>query len=204
MSKGVDGLRHWRLAGAACGAALALVVTVSSTSAAFTATQPVDALLESGRVELSAGDVSSLTFGGADLSAIGPGTTLTQSVTVTNASTVTLPTEYTEIALWADATGVPIDSAGLGAALTVQVTRAVGNGTPEVIYSGSFVGLISATSFDSPIGSLWRSRNAGSLTGINATRAVYTFTISLPASATSGANSSAGITLVFEARNVTE
>lgn len=80
-------------------AVLALVVTVSSTSAAFTATQPVDALLESGRVELSAGDVSSLTFGGADLSAIGPGTTLTQSVTVTNASTVTLPTAYTEIAL---------------------------------------------------------------------------------------------------------
>ncbi|RLT26262.1 MAG: hypothetical protein DWI49_04325 [Chloroflexi bacterium] len=182
---------------------LALVVTVSSTSAAFTATQPVDALLESGRVELSAGDVSSLTFGGADLSAIGPGTTLTQSVTVTNASTVTFPTAYTEIALWADTTGAPIDSAGLGAALTVQVVRTVGGGTPETIYSGSFSGLASATSFAAPIGSLWRSRNAGSLTGLNATRAVYTFTISLPASATSGANSSTGIKLVFEARNVT-
>lgn len=204
MSRGVDGLRHWRLAGAACGAMLALVVTVSSTSAAFTATQPVDALLESGQVELSAGDVSSLTFGGADLSAIGPGTTLTQSVTVTNASTVTFPTAYTEIALWADATGAPADSAGLGAALTVQVVRTVGGGTPETIYSGSFAGLASATSFDSPIGSLWRSHNAGSLTGISATIAVYTFTISLPASATNGAASTAGIALVFEARNVTE
>jgi hypothetical protein len=204
MSRGVDGLRHWRLAGAACGAALALVVTVSSTSAAFTATQPVDALLESGRVELSAGDVSSLTFGGADLSAIGPGTTLTQSVTITNASTVTIPSEYTEIALWADASGAPTDSEGLGAALTVQVVRTVGGGTAETIYSGSFAGLASATSFAAPIGSLWRSRNAGSFSGINATRAVYTFTISLPASATGGANSSAGITLVFEARNVTE
>ena len=204
MSRGVNGLRHWRLAGAACGAVLALVVTVSSTSAAFTATQPVDALLESGRVELSAGDVSSLTFGGADLSAIGPGTTLTQSITVTNASTVTAPSEYTEIALWADASGAPIDSAGLGAALTVQVVRTVGGGTSETIYSGSFAGLVSAPSFDSPIGSLWRSRNAGPLSGTNATRAVYTFTISLPASATSGANSSTGITLVFEARNVTE
>ena len=203
MSRGVDGLRHWRLAGAACGAVLALVVTVSSTSAAFTATQPVNALLESGRVVLTSGDVSSLTFGGADLSAIGPGTTLTQSVTVTNASTVTFPTAYTEIALWADPTGAPIDSAGLGAALTVQVTRAIGGGTPEIIYSGSFVGLTSAPSFTAPIGSLWRSRNAGSLTGLNATRAIYTFTISLPASATSGANSSAGIKLVFEARNVT-
>ena len=203
MSRGVDGLRHWRLAGAACGAVLALVVTVSSTSAAFTATQPVNALLESGRVILTSGDVSSLTFGGADLSAIGPGTTLTQSVTVTNASTVTFPTAYTEIALWADPTGAPIDNAGLGAALTVQVTRTIGGGTPEIIYSGSFVGLTSAPSFTAPIGSLWRSRNAGSLTGLNATRAIYTFTISLPASATSGANSSAGIKLVFEARNVT-
>ena len=203
MSRGVDGLRHWRLAGAACGAVLALVVTVSSTSAAFTATQPVNALLESGRVVLTSGDVSSLTFGGADLSAIGPGTTLTQSVTVTNASTVTFPTAYTEIALWADPTGAPIDNAGLGAALTVQVTRTIGGGTPEIIYSGSFVGLTSAPSFTAPIGSLWRSRNAGSLTGLKATRAIYTFTISLPASATSGANSSAGIKLVFEARNVT-
>ena len=204
MSKGVDGLRHWRLAGAACGAVLALVVTVSSTSAAFTATQPVDALLESGRVELSAGDVSSLTFGGADLSAIGPGTTLTQSVTVTNASTVTLPTAYTEIALRADSSGTPLDSAGLGGALQVQITRSIGGRTPETIYSGSFVGLAAAASFTSPIGSLWRSENGGSLTGINATRAVYTFTISLPASATDGADSSAGITLIFEARNVTE
>ena len=203
MSRGVDGLRRWRIAGAAFGVLTALVLTVSSTSAAFTATQPVNALLESGRVVLSSGDVSSLTFGGADLSAIGPGTTLTQSVTVTNASTVTYPTAYTEIALWADATGAPIDSAGLGAALTVQVVRTVGGGTPETIYSGSFAGLTSATSFTAPIGSLWRSRNAGSLTGLNATRAVYTFTISLPASATSGANSSTGIKLVFEARNVT-
>ena len=204
MSRGVDGLRHWRLAGAACGAVLALVVTVSSTSAAFTATQPVDALLESGRVELSAGDVSSLTFGGADLSAIGPGTTLTQSVTVNNASTVTLPTAYTEIALWADTSGAPLNSAGLGGALEVQITRSIGGGAQETIYSGSFAGLATTAAFTSPIGPLWRSQNNGSLTGLSATRAVYTFTISLPASATNGADSSAGITLIFEARNVTE
>jgi hypothetical protein len=204
MSRGVDGLRHWRLAGAACGAVLALVVTVSSTSAAFTATQPVDALLESGRVELSAGDVSSLTFGGADLSAIGPGTTLTQSVTVNNASTVTLPTAYTEIALWADTSGAPLNSAGLGGALEVQITRSIGGAAQETTYSGSFAGLATTAAFTSPIGPLWRSQNNGSLTGLSATRAVYTFTISLPASATNGADSSAGITLIFEARNVTE
>jgi hypothetical protein len=204
MSRGVDGLRHWRLAGAACGAVLALVVTVSSTSAAFTATQPVDTLLESGRVELSAGDVSSLTFGGADLSAIGPGTTLTQSVTVNNASTVTLPTAYTEIALWADTSGAPLNSTGLGGALEVQITRSIGGAAQETIYSGSFAGLATATAFTSPIGPLWRSQNGGSLTGLSARRAVYTFTISLPASATNGADSSAGITLIFEARNVTE
>jgi hypothetical protein len=204
MQNGIDGLRRWRIAGAAFGVLTAIVLTVSSTSAAFTATQPVDAALESGRVELSAGDVSSLTFGGADLSAIGPGTTLTQSVTVTNASTVTLPTAYTEIALWADASGAPLNSSGLGGALQVQITRSIGSRTPETIYSGSFAGLAAAVSFTSPIGSLWRSQNGGSLTGLNATRAVYTFTISLPASATDGADSSAGITLIFEARNVTQ
>lgn len=204
MQNGIDGLRRWRIAGAAFGVLTAIVLTVSSTSAAFTATQPVDTALESGRVELSAGDVSSLTFGGADLSAIGPGTTLTQSVTVTNASTVTLPTAYTEIALWADASGAPLNSSGLGGALQVQITRSIGSRTPETIYSGSFAGLAAAVSFTSPIGSLWRSQNGGSLTGLNATRAVYTFTISLPASATDGADSSAGITLIFEARNVTQ
>ena len=204
MQSGKDGLKRWRIAGAAFGALTAIVLTVSSTSAAFTATQPIDALLESGRVELSAGDVSSLTFGGADLSAIGPGTTLTQSVTVNNASTVTLPTAYTEIALWADASGTSLDSAGLGGALEVQITRSVGGRAAETIYSGNFAGLASAASFTSPIGTLWRSQNSGSLTGINATRAIYTFTISLPASATEGAESSAGITLIFEARNVTQ
>jgi hypothetical protein len=204
MQSGKDGLKRWRIAGAAFGALTAIVLTVSSTSAAFTATQPIDALLESGRVELSAGDVSSLTFGGADLSAIGPGTTLTQSVTVNNASTVTLPTAYTEIALWTDASGTSLDSAGLGGALEVQITRSIGGRSAETIYSGNFAGLASAASFTSPIGTPWRSQNSGSLTGINATRAIYTFTISLPASATEGAESSAGITLIFEARNVTQ
>jgi hypothetical protein len=204
MQSGVDDLKRWRIAGAGLGMLTVIALTVSSTSAAFTATQPVDAALESGRVELSAGDVSSLTFGGADLSAIGPGTTLTQSVTVNNASTVTLPTAYTEIALWADSGGAPIDSAGLGGALEVQITRSIGGRAAETIYSGDFASLATAAAFSSPIGSLWRSQNGGMLTGLNATRAVYTFTISLPASATDGAGSSAGVTLIFEARNVTE
>ena len=111
MKRDTDGLRRWRIAGAAAGILVAIVATVGSTSAAFTATQPVDTLLESGRVEISAGGVTSLTFGGADLSAIGPGTILTQSVTVTNASTVTLPSAFTDIALWADASGAPLDGA---------------------------------------------------------------------------------------------
>ncbi len=204
MQSGMDSLRRWRIAGAAFGVLTAIVLTVSSTSAAFTATQPVDAVLESGRVELNAGEVTSLTFGGADLSAIGPGTTLTQSITVTNASTVTLPTAFTEIALWADSSGAPLDSAGLGGALEAQITRSIGGRTAETIYSGSFANLASASAFTSPLGPLWRSQNGGSVTGLNATRAVYTFTISLPASATDGAESTAGITLIFEARNVTQ
>jgi len=199
-----DGLRRWRLAGGAFALLVAAAVMVSSTSAAFTATQPISGLLESGRVELSAGGVSSLTFGGADLAAIGPGTTLTESVTVTNSSTVTLPTDYTEIALWADASGAPADAAGLGDELVVQITRAIGGAAPVTIYSGSFASLAASDSFSTPIGSLWRSRNSGELTGSEATRAVYTVSISLPATATEGAASSVGISFVFEARNVTE
>ena len=204
VQRDTDGLRRWRIAGAAAGILVAIVATVGSTSAAFTATQPVDTLLESGRVEISAGGVTSLTFGGADLSAIGPGTTLTQSVTVTNASTVTLPSAFTDISLWADSSGTPLDGSGLGGALQVQITRSIGGGSSETIYSGSFAGLAAASSFDAPIGTAWRSQNGGSLVGANARRAVYTFAISLPADATEGAGSSAGITLVYEARNVTQ
>lgn len=126
-----DGLRRWRVAGAASAIVLAAVVTLGTTSAAFTATTPVTGLIESGRVELSAGGVSSLTFGGADLAAIGPGTNLTESITVTNSSTVTLPTEFTEIALWADTSGAPSDPGGLSAALTVQITRSIGEAQPK-------------------------------------------------------------------------
>jgi hypothetical protein len=204
VQRDTDGLRRWRIAGAAAGIFTAIVATVGSTSAAFTATQPVDTLLESGRVEISAGGVTSLTFGGADLSAIGPGTTLSQSVTVTNASTVTLPSAFTDIALWADASGALLDGSGLGGALQVQITRSIGGGASETIYSGSFAGLAAASSFDEPIGAAWRSQNGGPLAGAGARRAVYTFAISLPADATDGASSSAGITLVYEARNVTQ
>ena len=66
-----DDLRRWRIAGGAAAIALAAIATLGTTSAAFTATAPVTGLIESGRVELSAGGVSSLTFGGADLAAIG-------------------------------------------------------------------------------------------------------------------------------------
>ena len=55
MQRDTDGLRRWRIAGAAAGILVAIVATVGSTSAAFTATQPVDTLLESGRVEIKIG-----------------------------------------------------------------------------------------------------------------------------------------------------
>jgi hypothetical protein len=57
-----DDLRRWRIAGGAAAIALAAIATLGKTSAAFTATAPVTGLIESGRVELSAGGVSSLTF----------------------------------------------------------------------------------------------------------------------------------------------
>lgn len=199
-----DGLRRWRIAGGATAIALAAVATLGTTSAAFTATQPVTGRVESGRVELSAGGVSSLTFGGADLAAIGPGATLSESIVVSNESTVTLPSSITEIALWADASDAPTDSGGLGGALTVQITRSIGGGTAETIYSGSFDGLAAKDSFANAVGTTWRSRNGGDLIGTDAREAEYTITISLPASATEGADSQAGITLVFEARNATE
>lgn len=199
-----DGLRNWRIAGGVTALALALVATIGTTSAAFTATQPVTGLVESGRVELSAGGISSLTFGGADLAAIGPGTTLTESITVSNESTVTLPTQFTEVALWADTSDAPFDAGGLGSALQVQITRSIGGGAPETIYAGSFDGLAAHDSFAHAIGSLWRSRNNGALSGVDAREAVYTISLSLPESATEGADSQAGVSLVFEARNATE
>ncbi|MFZ9386201.1 MAG: hypothetical protein ACO25O_05295 [Candidatus Limnocylindrus sp.] len=199
-----DGLRRWRVAGAASAIVLAAVATLGTTSAAFTATTPVTGLIESGRVELSAGGVSSLTFGGADLAAIGPGTNLTESITVTNSSTVTLPTEFTEIALWADTSGAPSDPGGLSAALTVQITRSIGGGPTETIYSGSFAGLAARDSFSRPIGAAWRSRNGGDLVGSDSSEAVYSISLSLPASATEGADSQVGLSLIFEARNAIE
>ncbi|RLT56389.1 MAG: hypothetical protein DWI70_04145 [Chloroflexi bacterium] len=204
MKSNEDGMRRWRIAGGVTAVVLAAVVTLGTTSAAFTATQPVAGLIESGRVELSAGGISSLTFGGADLAAIGPGTTLTESISVSNESTVTLPTEITEIALWADTSGAPADTGGLGSALVVQITRSIGGGPSETIYTGSFDGLTTNDSFSNAIGSVWRSRNGGDLIGSDAREAIYTISLSLPASATEGASSQAGVSLVFEARNATE
>ena len=195
---------RWRVAGGVSALLFVLALTVSSTSAAFTASAPVISQLASGSVDLSAGGVTRLTFGGADLAAIGPGTSLTQTVTVTNSSTVTLPTDYTEVALWADASGSPLDTGGLGQQLQVVVTRSIGGGLSQTLYSGTFDGLTSFNAFSRPIGTVWRSKNAGLTTGSEATRATYTFALSLPSSATSGANSQVGLILVVEARNVTQ
>ena len=204
MKSNQDGLRHWRIAGGVTAVVVAAVATLGTTSAAFTATQPVAGLIESGRVELSAGGISSLTFGGADVDAIGPGTTLTESISVSNESTVTLPTEITEIALWADTSDAPADTGGLGSALLVQITRTIGDRPSETIYTGSLDGLSVKDSFSNAIGSKWRSRNGGDLIGSDSREAVYTVSLSLPASATEGASSQAGVSLVFEARNATE
>ncbi len=173
------------------------------TSAAFTAAAPIQGSLSSGVVALDAGGVQRLTFGGADLAAIGPGSSFTQTLTVTNTSTVTTPSPMTDIALWADFTGAPADSGGLGAVLQVTVTRSIGGGAASTLYTGSFSGLISYASFAAPIGATWGSRNGGSATGTSATSATYTFTFSLPANSSSGSGSSVGVSFVFEARNRT-
>jgi len=199
-----DGLWRWRIAGGLTAVALVAAATLGTTSAAFTATQPVAGLIESGRVELSAGGISSLTFGGADLAAIGPGTTLTESISVSNESTVTLPTEITEIALWADASGAPADTGGLGGALVVQITRSIGGALPKQSTRGASMGLPQTTRSQTQSVQVWRSRNGGDLIGSDAREAIYTISLSLPASATEGASSQAGVSLVFEARNATE
>lgn len=197
-------LRPWRLAGGLTALALAGIATISSTSAAFTATEVVSGALSSGRVEISAGGKTSLAFNGANISAIGPGSVLTESITVTNSSTVTLPTAFTDIAVYADSSAAPSDPGGLGGVLLVEITRSIGGGTAETIYSGSFDGLAAGGSFESPLGSLWRSRNGGALDGADARVAVYTIAISLPEDATEGAASQVGTSLVFEARNALE
>lgn len=177
--------------------------TVGRTGAAFTATAPVEGSVSSGRVELDTGGVERLTFGGADLTAIGPGASFSQSVTVANTSTVTVPSAVTEIALWADGSAAPADLGGLADVLQVSITQSIGGGATATLYSGSLAELSGFDGFSTSIGSLWLSTNGGAVTGVAATRAVYTFTFSLPADSSSGAGSTAGISFVFEARNRT-
>ena len=109
----------------------------------------------------------------------------------------------TDIALWADFTGAPVDVGGLGSVLQITVTRSIGGGAASTLYAGSFSGLSSYGSFAAPIGATWGSRNGGSTSGTSATTATYTFTISLPANSSSGAGSTVGVSFVFEARNRT-
>lgn len=185
-------------------AALVIGATVGRTSAAFTATAPVTGEATSGIVSLSTGGVQQLTFGGATLTNIGPGATFTQTITVLNDSTVTTPSNLTDIALWSDITGTSLDASGLGAALQVAITRSVGGGSVETLYTGTLNGLSAFSSFASPIGQAWSSENGGALTGATAKSAAYTFTFTLPASATTGADSSVAVTFTFEARNKTQ
>jgi len=185
-------------------AALVIGATVGRTSAAFTATAPVTGEATSGIVSLSTGGVQQLTFGGATLTNIGPGATFTQTITVLNDSTVTTPSNLTDIALWSDITGTSLDASGLGAALQVAITRSVGGGSVETLYTGALNGLSAFSSFASPIGQAWSSENPGALTGATAKSAAYTFTFTLPASATTGADSSVAVTFTFEARNKTQ
>lgn len=185
-------------------AALVIGATVGRTSAAFTATAPVTGEATSGIVSLSTGGVQQLTFGGATLTNIGPGATFTQTIAVLNDSTVTTPSNLTEIALWSDITGTSLDASGLGAALQVAITRSVGGGSVETLYTGTLNGLSAFSSFASPIGQAWSSENGGALTGATAKSAAYTFTFTLPASATTGADSSVAVTFTFEARNKTQ
>jgi len=184
--------------------ALVIGATVGRTSAAFTATAPVTGGVTSGVVSLSTGGVQQLTFGGATLTNIGPGATFTQTVTVLNESTVTTPSSLTDIAIWSDITGTSTAPSGLGAALQVTITRSVGGGSTEMLYSGALNGLSAYGSFATPIGATWSSQNGGAVTGTTAKSAAYTFTFTLPVSATTGADSSVAATFTFEARNKTQ
>jgi len=184
--------------------ALVIGATVGRTSAAFTATAPETGGATSGIVTLSTVGVQQLTFGGATLTNIGPGATFTQTVTVLNESTVTTPSSLTDIAVWGDITGTSTAASGLGAALQVAITRSIGGGSTETLYSGVLNGLSAYDSFAAPIGAAWSSQNGGALTGATAKSAAYTFTFTLPASATTGADSSVAVAFTFEARNKTQ
>ena len=184
--------------------ALLVGATVGRTSAAFTATVPVAGGASSGVVALSTGGVQQLTFGGATLTGIGPGASFTQTISVLNESTVTAPSNITEIALWSDITGTSTIASGLGAALQVTISRSIGGESSETLYSGPLNGLAAYGSFSAPLGPVWSSRNGGLSTGAAAKSATYTFTFALPSSATSGADSSVSVIFTFEARNKTQ
>jgi len=184
--------------------ALVIGATIGRTSAAFTATAPVTGGVSSGVVSLSTGGVEQLTFGGATLTNIGPGATFSQTVTVVNESTVTTPSSLTDIAVWGDITGTSLEPSGLGAVLQVTITRSIGGGGAQTLYNGALHGLAAFSSFASPIGPVWTSESGGTLTGETAKSAAYTFTFTLPASATTGADSAVAVTFTFEARNKTQ
>jgi len=203
QEQGIHRAPHHVLRVAALGGALVVGATFGRTSAAFTATAPVTGGATSGVVALSTGGVQQLTFGGATLTNIGPGATFTQTVTVLNQSTVTTPSSLTNIALWGDITGTSTVAAGLGAALQVSITRSIGGASVETLYSGALNGLSAFGSYSSPIGAAWSSQNGGAVTGATAKSATYTFNFTLPATATTGADSSIAVTFTFEARNKT-
>jgi hypothetical protein len=117
---------------------------------------------------------------------------------------VTTPSSLTEIAVWSDIAGTSTAASGLGAALQVTITRSIGGGSAETLYSGALNGLSAYGSFATPIGAAWSSQNGGAVTGTTAKSAAYTFTFTLPASATTGADSSVAATFTFEARNKTQ
>ena len=178
-------------------------LSVGYANASFTDVAQVSASTTAGVVDVDAGGVQRLTFGGATLSSIGPGASFTQSVTVTNRSTVTVPTASTDIVMWADLATTPTGVDQLSNVLQVRITRAIGGGAATVLYDGSVAGLSTKSSFASSLGAAWRSTNGSSATGMTATNAIYTVTLSLPADATTGAGSSVDLVLVLEARNVT-
>lgn len=188
---------------AAAGVIFAGGATVGRTTAAFSDIRPLSAAASAGTVALDTGGLQRLEFSGADLAAIGPGASFSQTLTVLNQSTVTVPTNQTEIALYASLGSTPLASDSLAAVLRLRITRSVGGGTGTVLYDGTVAALAGLDRFSAPIGTTWRSINGSGSSGATAASARYVFELSLPASATSGAGSSVSLTLLFEARNIT-
>lgn len=194
-------------------AALALIIalvaaasiTMNRSAAQFTdTTDPVTVDATAGGVDIVLDDGNGGTTINYTIDNIGPGWTDTFDATITNDSTVALPTNLTDIGI-TDAGTAADAAADLMEHLQVEVVR---DGDTEEAYTGTWEAFVNAhETFGKADGAgVWRSINelATDSEGVAET-STYTFNLSYPEGAGNlGVESSAGFSFKFEGLQIIE